>query len=209
MNDTDRYYELLQQLEAARSQGRYPQALALSLEALQCLPALVRWCIKEVGRWDIPAVPPIAYACQYLAALQRRDEIERVRALIASIPQLSDWLEEIDGAFEGADLMSRVEQHLRQHPGSLQKNMGRELGVDGRDVSNLLLYARQIGVIRREAEGKTYRLYFQESPLATANLHGIHPVSGAQQSSTGSRPSGCAIAFLVVLANGLQGILGK
>lgn len=189
MSGADRYYELLDQIQGARSENRYPDALTLCLEALGYLPDLVRETVRQTGRWDIPSVPPIAYACNYLAALQRRGEIERLRDFVASIPELVDWLDEIDRALERADLMGRIEQHLTERPGSLQRNIGRELGVDGREVSNLLVYARQIGVIRREPEGRTYRLYFQDAPSATADLHiptfsgGVHISSPRGQNS--------------------------
>ncbi len=186
MRGADRYYGLLDQIDRARSDRRYPEALALSLEALGHLPALVRATVREFGAWDIPSVPPLAYACNYLAALQRPAELKRLREFVASMPELTDRLEEIDRALERADLMSRIEQHLTEMPGSLQRNMGRDLGVDGRQVSNLLTYARQIGVIRREPEGRTYRLYFQDAPSATADLR--IPVSSS--SVRASSPSG-------------------
>lgn len=177
MSGADRYYGLLDQIHRARSDRRYPEALALSLEALGHLPALVRDTVRRFGAWDIPSVPPIAYACNYLAALQRTDELKRLRDFVVSIPELTDWAEEVDRALERANLMGRIEQHLRDNPGSLQRNMGRDLGVDGREVSNVLTYARQIGVIRREAEGRTYRLYVQDAPAATADLRVPSPPS--------------------------------
>ena len=207
----DRYYELVHQIQEARSQDRHPEALVLSLEALRYLTALVRWSVKEFGRWDIPSVPPIAWACDYLAALQRRDELERVRTLLRSIPELADWQKTVDYAFERVDLMGRVEKFLREKAGTLQKDMGRELGVDGREVSNLLHYARLIGVIRREPEGKSYRLYFEESPLATTNLQALsHPAAdSAPEPTMGKRPSGCATALLAAIASALRDTLTR
>jgi len=37
--------------------------------------------------------------------------------------------------------MDRVESFLLENPGSIQSGLGRALGVDGREVASVLLYA--------------------------------------------------------------------
>ncbi len=153
------YFTLMENIERARSQKRYYQALELSLEAVKWLPQLVRDTIKEFGQWDIKGSPPLGYACHYLSVLRRRDDLRRIRTLLKSVPELTDWLSEVDYALERADLMDRVESFLLENPGFIQAKLGKTLGVDGRKVSNLLFYAEQMGLVRREKEGRSYRLY--------------------------------------------------
>lgn len=156
------YYTLLEKIERARSQQRYFQALNLSLEAVKWLPQLVRETVKEFGQWDTPSIPPLAYACIYLSVLRRRDDLHHINTLLKSIPELIEWLSEVDFALERADLMDKVELFLLENPGFIQAKLGKALGVDGRKTSNLLLYAEQMGLIRREKEGQSYRLYSEK-----------------------------------------------
>ncbi len=51
---------------------------------------------------------------------------------------------------------------MLENPGFIQAKLGKALGVDGREVSNLLIYAEQTVLIRREKEGQSYRLYSEK-----------------------------------------------
>ena len=159
---TDAYFSLLERIERARAQKRYYQALELSLEAVKWLPQLVKDTTKEFGRWDIISLPPLAYANKYLSVLRRRDDLRRIRTLLESVPELTEWLSEVDHALERADLMDRVESFLLENPGFIQSNLSKALGVDGREISNLLWYAEQMGIVCREKEGRSYRLYSEK-----------------------------------------------
>jgi len=158
----DEYYALREEIERARSQQRYYQALDLSLEAVKWLPQLVKDTVKEFGQWDIKGSPPLGYACHYLSVLRRRNDLRRIGTLLKSVPELVEWLNEVDYALERADLMDKVESFLLENPGFIQAKLGKALGVDGREVSNLLIYAEQMGLIHREKEGQSYRLYSEK-----------------------------------------------
>jgi hypothetical protein len=160
MND---YFDLMERMERARSQKRYYQALDSALEATKWLPQLVKDTIEEFGQWDIRRLPPLEYACHYLAVLRRRDDLHRIETLLKSVPELSEWLNEVDLALRQADLMDRVESFLLESPGFIQAKLGKALGVDGREVSSLMYYAEQLGLVRRDKEGQSYRLHLQKA----------------------------------------------
>ncbi len=157
------YFTLMEKIERSRFQQRYYQALDLSLEAVKWLPQLVQDTKKEFGQWDIKGSPPLGYACHYLSVLRRRDDLHRIKTLLKSVPELAEWLSEVDFALERADLMDRVESFLLENQGFIQAKLGKVLCVDGREVSNLLIYAEQMGLIRREKEGRSYRLYSEKA----------------------------------------------
>jgi len=159
MND---YFTLMEDIERARSQKRYHQALELALEAVKWLPQLVKDTVKEFGQWDIKGSPPLGYACHYLSILRRRDDLRRIGTLLKSVPELTEWLDEVDYALERADLMDKVESFLLENPGFIQAKLGKTLGVDGREVSNLIYYAEQMGLVHRDKEGRSYRLYSEK-----------------------------------------------
>ena len=156
MND---YFDLMERMEHAHSQKRYYQALELALEATEWLPQLVKDTKRRFGQWDIRRSSPLEYSCRYLAVLRRRDDLHRMETMLKSVPELIEWLTEVESALEKATLMERIESFLLENPGFIQAKLGKALGVKGRDVSNLMYYAEQLGLARREREGKSYRLY--------------------------------------------------
>lgn len=157
------YFDLMEKMERARSQKRYYQALDFALEAVRWLPQLVKDTINEFGQWDIKRLPPLEYACHYLAALRRRDDLRRIQTLLKSVPELSEWLSGVDFAIKQADLMDRIESFLLESPGFIQSKLGKALGVEGREVSNLMYYVELLGLVRREREGQSYRLYLEKA----------------------------------------------
>jgi hypothetical protein len=159
----NQYFALLDQIGQARSEKRYQDALNLSLEAVKWLPQLVRDTKREFGRWDIKGSPPLGYACHYLGVLRRRDDLVRIKTLLNSVPELRAWSDEVDFALRAADLMDQIESILVKNPGTIQANLRKMVSSDGREVSNLIHYAEQMGVVRREKEGKSYRLCLQKS----------------------------------------------
>lgn len=157
------YFDLMEKMERARSQKRYYQALDFALEAVRWLPQLVKDTINEFGQWDIKRLPPLEYACHYLAVLRRRDDLRRIQTLLKSVPELSEWLSGVDFAIKQADLMDRIESFLLESPGFIQSKLGKALGVEGREVSNLMYYVELLGLVRREREGQSYRLYLEKA----------------------------------------------
>lgn len=157
------YFDLMEKMERARSQKRYYQALDFALEAVRWLPQLVKDTINEFGQWDIKRLPPLEYACHYLAVLRRRDDLRRIQTLLKSVPELSEWLSGVDFAIKQADLMDRIESFLLESPGFIQSKLGKALGVEGREVSNSMYYAELLGLVRREREGQSYRLYLEKA----------------------------------------------
>lgn len=155
------YFALMEKMNEARAQQRYNDALNLALEAVKWLPQEVKDTKREFGRWDIPGSPPLGYACHYLGALRRRDELVRIKTLLNSVPELKKWTDEVDFALKDADLMDQIESVLQQNPGVIQSSLGKILSRDGREVSNLIHYAEQMGVVRREKAGKSNRLYLK------------------------------------------------
>jgi hypothetical protein len=161
MTGSDQYYALTEKIDEARSQRRYIDALNLSLEVVKWLPQLVKETKREPGGWDIKGSSALGYACHYLGVLRRRDDLIRIKTLLNSVPELREWIDEVDFGLRGADLMDKIESILLKDPGFVQAKLGKILGENGREVSNLMHYAEQIGVVRREKAGKDYRLYLQ------------------------------------------------
>jgi hypothetical protein len=159
-SEMNSYFSLMERMEQAHSQRRYYQALDYALEGVKWLPQVVKDTTKEFGRWDIKRSSPLEYACRHLAVLRRREDLHRIETVLKSVPELSEWLSQTDFALEQADLMDKIESLLAENPGFLQAKLGKTLGVEGRDVSSLMYCAEQLGLVRRDREGRSYRLFW-------------------------------------------------
>jgi len=102
---------------------------------------------------------PLEFACNYLPVMCRHDDLQHVREIIKPLSKLAYGRKEFDLALKRAAIMNRIKVFVFTNPGFIQANVGKELGVEGRIISNMFYYGDKFGVIRREKEGRSYRLY--------------------------------------------------
>lgn len=156
---TNQYFTMLGKIEEYRASHQYKKVLDLSLQSVDLLPGFVSETVKEFGMWDIPSVPCIMYACKYLSAIPDTFRLRDMREKVNQIDELSHWVGEIDTAVSTCGIAEKVYSLLTDQPGFHQNKLGRALSEDGRLIANILHYAEQLEIVRREREGKTYRLY--------------------------------------------------
>ena len=155
----NQYYSLMESMEQACSKMQYDQAIEVSLKAIEEIPQLVRDTVREYGQWDIKSLPPLEFACNYLPVMCRHDDLQHIREIIQSLPKLAYWRDEVDLAIKRVKIMDKIKTLVFTNPGFIQANVGKELGVENRIISNMFYYAVKFGVIHREKEAKSYRLY--------------------------------------------------
>ena len=61
--DVDLYYERLLEPEQLRKQGKTARALAVALDLLELVPALIEETTRLHGRFDLSSIPPIEEGC--------------------------------------------------------------------------------------------------------------------------------------------------
>ena len=163
---TLRYFTLHNKMERARDEKRFQDALDYASEAVAMLPQFVKDVKAEYGRWDIKHSPQLEYACKCLAVLRRRDDLQRISAMLNTVPQLKEWISYTNVAMAQTDLMDKIEALLFKNPGFIQDNLGKALGSYRSEIFEIIDFAEEMGVIHRETEGETYRLYLLKNPQA-------------------------------------------
>lgn len=155
----DRYYARIDEPDRLRKLGKTQEALASALAGVELLPALVRETVREYGTFDLSSLPPLDNVCTLACIRRDRDALSRAKQVVEALPQLSAWLDSIDGATNEIAIVEAIFDHLRQHPSFIQSKMPGALGYDGRRVSRLLHHLVTDGAIVREPLGKSYRLF--------------------------------------------------
>jgi len=158
-SEVDRYYERLLEPESLRKEGRPAAALALALELLELVPALIEETARRYGRFDLTSIPPIEEGCILAAILEDPAALERIAVMVAEHRELAPWRDVVSGAQEDMATVALLEQYLAAHPGSIQSRLRSALGCDGRRVSRLVGYMHQAKKVRREPSGRSYALY--------------------------------------------------
>jgi hypothetical protein len=151
-------------MERARNEKRYQDALDYASEAVAMLPQFVKDVKKEYGRWDVKHSPQLEYVCNRFAVLRRRDDLQHISTMLKSVPQLKEWASYTNVAMAKAELMDKVEALLFKNPGFIQDNLVMALGSNRSEISEIIDFAEEMGLIHREAEGETYRLYLLKNP---------------------------------------------
>lgn len=153
------YFKELDRLSQSISDRDYQTAAAA---ARASLPLLRDWLSNPAGdqdRLDI-RIPALAQGGTMMAITADREGLIELRKLVQEFEHLADYREAADDHFEDLNLFISIRRVVRAKPGTLQNRLKAELGIeDGRRAARLIGYLEKNGEIRREKEGRTYRLF--------------------------------------------------
>ena len=155
----DKYFELLQHILNWQSKRHYGKMLECCARSLPLLPALIAGHKREYGRFDISSIPAIEVGCRYWAAMNDTEALQSVEKSIRTVPELLEgWASVVRAAFDDERLSSRIQEYVKEHPGTPQNKLGKALGASGRDAARIVGTLVNIGRINRLRSGNTYNL---------------------------------------------------
>lgn len=95
---------------------------------------------------------------EHVAIESLMDFVNSTRVLLKSE---MNFLHSIEVARKREQLAHRLWNHLERHPGMLQRDIRTELGVVQEDAVNIVKLWEQLGILDRQSEDRSYRLYFR------------------------------------------------
>jgi len=165
----DKYFELMEKMNAAIKGRQYQDAKELVHESLRILPMFCAAWQQEDRKLLNPGeelepfgltVPALLQGGTVLALMGDRPGLELMANVIANTAELASYEGTAKEHMADMELFGRIEKCVADEPGVLQREMkGRVSAQDGRRVATLIGYLEKAERIRREREGKTYRLY--------------------------------------------------
>ena len=162
----DKYFASFDLIKEKRKALDFEYALDVAVAAIRCLPVLVDADVAEFGSWEISRIPPIEYACHHLSVTEDVYRLRDIRQILAMRPELTPWVDAVDNAIKNCALMARVRDEIHRVPGVVQRTLGKTLHADGREVTSLLYYAAERGLVKREKHRNSYRLYIVEQVVS-------------------------------------------
>ena len=162
-DDLGGYYAFMQAMQEAEKAHDFDKMLLYLDKTIPILHKFVDDTKNAFGSFDIDTIPAIDIGCRYWAVLGEREKLQQLKTVLEQKKALKKWVPSVQGALEDAELSDRVQAHLKNNPGSLQNQLGKTLGVSGRDAARIVATLDKLGKVHRKVSGKTYKLYVTET----------------------------------------------
>lgn len=160
---TDRYYENITRPDELRKIGRTAEALDLAIALVDLLPSVVADWRRDTGEFAIQSIPPIDCALTLAAVTERRDVVDKVALVIASVPELAPWKGAALAAVGDIDTVRKIRELLEISPGTIQAKVPKLVQVPGTDTRRLIHHLDAAGKIHREKVGNSYALRWADA----------------------------------------------
>jgi phage-related tail protein len=162
-DDLVEYYAFMQAMQDAEKAHDFDKMLLYVEKTIPVLHKFVDDTKKAFDSFDIGSIPAIDLACRYWAVLGERENLQQLKIVLEQKNELKKWASSVQAALEDADLADRLQTYLKMNPRSLQNQLGKMLGVSGRDTARIVATLEKLGKVRRVADGKTYKVHVTES----------------------------------------------
>ena len=162
---SDVYFRTMEKMQEAISKRDYEKAGRLVRENLEYIPRFAKETCAEYGSFDISSIPVLQQGGTILALLNDNEGLVRMREIVASTPELSPWVENIEQHQRDLHLFQAILDTVKKHPNCPQTEVKGLVGeIDGRRVANLISYLDKAGKIARVKTGRAYNLLSSDSP---------------------------------------------
>jgi hypothetical protein len=154
------YFELHEKIEHTKKAGDYYGAISYARQTYRILPAFVDAWKQQHGSFGIVTSVAVEAGRTLMPAVGEREGIAELRLALQERPELYPWISIADAASVDADLVGAILDRVAQEPGILQTDVkNRLVDADGRKIANLLYWLEQVGRLRRERQGRSYRVF--------------------------------------------------
>ncbi len=162
---SDIYFRTVEKMQEAISKRDYKKAGRLVRKNLEYIPGFVKETRAEYGSFDISSIPVLQQGGTILALLNDNEGLVRMREIVASMPELFPWVENVERHQRDLPLFQAILDAVKKHPNCLQTEVKGLVGeTDGRRVANLVSYLDKAGKIVRVKTGRAYNLLPSDSP---------------------------------------------
>lgn len=123
--------------------------------------------IPELGEMPVNSILAINYLLRYDSVMGQAGGLKNLAGIIKYFPELNRlYADDVVKAEENLVLGKRIRKHLKGNPGTFQTALKKDLGLDdARSASTLCAAMEKFGLVRREPEGKTYKLFLTYGEL--------------------------------------------
>jgi hypothetical protein len=144
--------------------GEFPKVFSVCTDSFPHIVPAINFRRKRGISPEIPDFLAFITIWKYAPPLFEHTAIELLFEFVNSSRILSqsgkDFVDSIETARKREQLAHRLWNHLERHPGMLQRDIRTELGVVQEDAVNIVELWEKLGILDRQSEDRSYRLYF-------------------------------------------------
>ena len=171
-----KYFELSTAITRYKSDGDFAAAIAAARQTFVLLPEFVR---------ETPDAPMLRSHAVHtapilMAVMEDQAAIEDLQQTLQQIPELRNWLNEVDAALHALGAVRAMMKVVNDLPGVTQAAFKEQPGLsDGRLIARLATLLEKAKRVRRVRSGKSFKLFPYDRPPAPVNS----PKAGIEPSS--------------------------
>jgi hypothetical protein len=152
-------------IRAMVSGGEFPRVFAVCTASFPHIVPAIQFRKKTGSTPETPEFSAFSTIWKYAPPLFEHTAIESLFEFVNSARVLSqsekNFLDSIEAARKREQLAHRLWNHLERHPGMLQRDIRTDLGVIQEEAVHIVELWEELGILDREPEDRTYRLYFR------------------------------------------------
>ena len=161
----DAYVDSERTIRAMVENREFPKALSVCVLSFPHIVPAITFRRKRGLAPEIPDFLALTTISRYAPPLFENAAIESLLEFVSSSRVLAqsgkDFLDSIENARKRIQVAHRLWNHLERHPGILQRDISTELGAAQEDVFNIVFLWEELGILDRQSEDGTYRVYFR------------------------------------------------
>jgi len=156
----DKYYVLHDKIIQSMKARRFEDVLSAVQETIPLYKDLVQKTKREYGAFDIQTSIAVDKGAKVAAALGRNDILKSMESTLRQISETGKCADDVAKLIEDSTIGNRIVQLVEQHPGLVQRELKAVLlAADQSRISNICYWLEKVGRVRREKEGKSYKLF--------------------------------------------------
>ena len=154
----DEYFELSRKIDEFERVKDARSLLDCCVKQLPLVDQFVRQYVTDKGSFPLTTIASIDYGMPYWSAMQDLAALNRVKQIVDAVPELTRWRERVEQAFADVELSKRIQHHISSNPGTLQRTLGKALGVKSGDSTRIVNALANLGIVKKTKSKNTYEL---------------------------------------------------
>ncbi len=176
----DAYLALESRIHTMSNSHQFPAVFSVCVESFPHIVPTIKFRKQQGISPETPSLLAFGIICKYAPPLFAHSFIEELLGFVKSTRLLAkhdnDYLQAAETALQREEIARVVWRHVEQQPGALQREISKTLEIDQRLAVEIVETWEQLGVIIRQQEANSYRLYLRTR--LDAEVEGVCPSCG-------------------------------